>query len=77
VAVVGAVYHGLALRRDQELRAESEPVGAAADAMVATGAAQRVLVLSGPSRSDLDAAVIAIRAALPAELSLEDNPPED
>ena len=39
--------------------------------------AQRLLVLTGPSSTDLDATVAAIRAALPPELSLESSPPED
>ncbi len=80
-----AVYHGLALRRDQALRADAasaeptEPAAAeaAADIATAPSPAQRLLVLTGPSSTDLDATVAAIRAALPPELSLESSPPED
>jgi len=82
VAAGVAVYHGLALRRDQGLRstepAQPEPAAGvpAGDAETPPDAepVRRILVLSGPASSDLDAAVGAIRAALPAELSLEDSP---
>jgi Domain of unknown function (DUF5671) len=85
VAVVVAIYHGLALRRDQALRAEPAPPeptqGAAAEATAipatAPAPARRMLVLSGPSNADLDATVAAMRAALPPELSVETNPPDD
>lgn len=85
VAAGVAVYHGLALRRDQALRANAasaeptEPAAAeaAADIATAPSPAQRLLVLTGPSSTDLDATVAAIRAALPPELSLESSPPED
>ena len=81
VAVVAAIYHGLALRRDQALRAEGAQAeaGAAAAGEIATAAAphRRVLVLTGPPDADLDVTVAAIRAALSPEMSLESGPPED
>ncbi|HEX5578743.1 MAG TPA: DUF5671 domain-containing protein, partial [Candidatus Limnocylindria bacterium] len=53
VAVAGAAYHGLALRRDQELRERVEPAAASAadwePAPTAGGPQRRVLVLSGPA----------------------------
>jgi Domain of unknown function (DUF5671) len=85
VAAAAAIYHGLALRRDQALRAEAaraEPMGGAvaeapAIPAAAPAPARRVLVLSGASDADLDATVAAIRAALPPELSLHSSPSED
>ena len=85
VAAAVAVYHGLALRRDQALRAEAASElpaeGATAESAEVPPAqeapARRVLVLSGPANADLDATVAAIRAALSPELSLEAGPPED
>lgn len=85
VATAVAVYHGLALRRDQALRAEASSAVQAEGAAVETAEippaqetpARRVLVLSGPANADLDATVAAIRAALSPELSLESGPPED
>lgn len=84
VAAGVAVYHGMALRRDQALRAE--PAGteatdagpeAAAEAPMVSPPARRVLVLTGPADADLDSAVTAIRAALAPGLSLENEPPND
>jgi hypothetical protein len=84
VAAAVATFHGLALRRDQALREEDAPaeaptpIGAEAAAVPTTTAdARRVLVLSGPPEADLDAAVNAMRTALPPELSLEASLPED
>ncbi|HEX6475290.1 MAG TPA: DUF5671 domain-containing protein, partial [Candidatus Limnocylindria bacterium] len=83
VAAAAAVYHGMALRRDQALRAESQPVepagevAAEAQAAPAVPSARRVLVLSGPADADLDATVTVLRAALSPGLSLESGPPED
>lgn len=84
VAAGAAIYHGLALSRDQALRSEavpSEPAEPAdveaADTPTTAVPARRVLVLSGPANADLDATVTAIRAALSPELSLESRPPED
>ena len=76
VAVVAAAYHALVLRDDQNLRAET-PGDAAEAAGAAAAPARRVLVLTGPTNADLDATVAAMRAALPSELSLEANPPDD
>jgi hypothetical protein len=65
--VAGAVlaYHGLALRADQKLAkpdVPDEPVGTAA-------LERRALVLVGPA-ADLDAALAAARAALPAGVEI-------
>ena len=79
VAAAVALYHGMALRRDQALRAETPSVEPAPETVpeVAAAPVRRQLVLSGPTSADLDAAVASLRAALPPELSLEASPPED
>jgi hypothetical protein len=84
VTAAVAIYHGMALRRDQGLRAEAaaaEPTeGAATAPEIPVGSpspVRRLLVLSGPANVDLDGAVATIRAGLPPELSLESSPPED
>lgn len=73
-AAAVALYHGLALRRDLALRAAAapapitEPPSAAAPA-----AAGRALVLYGPLDGDLDAAVGALRDALPPGFRLDED----
>jgi len=74
MAVVAAAYHALVLRGDQALRAETVGEAVAMTAGGVASPARRVLVLTGPTESDLDATVAAMRAALPPELSLETNP---
>jgi len=74
MAVVAAAYHALVLRGDQALRAETVGEAVAMPAGDEASLARRVLVLTGPTESDLDATVAAMRAALPPELSLETNP---
>jgi uncharacterized protein DUF5671 len=74
VAAALAIYHGLVLRGDQALReeaAETSPVEAEPPSPE-----QRVLVLSGPAGTDLEATVAAMRAALGPELRLEERTPE-
>jgi hypothetical protein len=82
VAAAAAVYHGVALRRDMALRASAEPApaqaGAEAPAEMASpeaaeGEMRRGVVLSGPAGSDLDAALEALRAQLPAGYRLEES----
>ena len=77
VAGVLAVYHGLVLRGDQAVRTAAEaaaPVeGTPAAGPAAPIAAERVLVLSGPPGSDLEATVATMRAALSPDLRLEDR----
>lgn len=69
VAGVIALYHGQLLRRDGALHpTEAEPAPAEG-APATTG---RALVLVGPSGPELDAAVTAVRAALPAGYRLDD-----
>ena len=77
VAVVAAAYHALVLRGDQDLRAETVGEAETTAAEGAASPARRVLVLTGPTNADLDATVAAMRAALPPELSLEANPPDE
>ena len=77
VAVVAAAYHALVLRGDQDLRAETVAEAEATAAEGAASPARRVLVLTGPTNADLDATVAAMRAALPPELTLEANPPDE
>lgn len=69
VAGAIALYHGQALRRDAAVhRAEGE----AARPDVAATTAARSLVLSGPAGEGVDAAVTALRAALPPGYRLDD-----
>ena len=75
VAVAAAAYHALVLRGDQDLRAET--VGEATAAEGGASPARRVLLLTGPTNADLDATVAAMRAALPPELTLEANSPDE
>ena len=85
VAAAVAIYHGLALRSDQRLRAEAAPAeptevevaGSPEPPPVSAAAIRRKLVLTGPTNADLDATVAAMRAALPPELTLEANPPDE
>lgn len=82
VAVAVLVYHGLQLRRDQALRSDTPAVQAAPPASVevrggpeptADVAVARTtlrVVLVGPDGSDLDAALVAARAALPEGFDL-------
>jgi Domain of unknown function (DUF5671) len=75
VAAALAIYHGVAVRRDQALRgaasAAAPEIALAAD--VTAPPARRVLVLSGPPGADLETTVAALRAALAPELKLEDG----
>jgi hypothetical protein len=64
VAVVGGVYHGLALRRDQALL-EAEPT--VPEAPIAGIS----LTLLGPAGEEVDAALEALRSALPEGYRLE------
>jgi hypothetical protein len=86
VAAALAIYHGLAVRRDQGRRAASSAaapdLAAAEDAAAPSPATQgsptrRVLVLSGPPGTDLETTVAAMRAALAPELRLDEGPPAD
>lgn len=85
VAGALALYHGLAVRRDQTMRARAtgdaaEAVQEPAERVPVAGAVttvRRVLVLSGPPTADLDGTVAALRAALAPELSLDDAPAVD
>jgi hypothetical protein len=78
VAAALAIYHGVAVRRDQALRgAALAAAQIAAPAGVPTPPARRVLVLSGPPGTDLETTVAALRAALAPELQLEDGTPAD
>jgi hypothetical protein len=62
-AVAVAAYHGLALRRDDALRAAAAAKPLEAAEPVAE--ARRVLVLSGPAHADLDALLEGMRSSLP------------
>jgi hypothetical protein len=79
VAAALAIYHGVAVRRDQALRGAALPAAReiAPAAGVPTAPARRVLVLSGPPGADLESTVVALRAALAPELQLEDGTPAD
>jgi hypothetical protein len=82
VAAALAIYHGLAIRRDQGLRAASSAAaadvrGAAPPPVVPASPTRRVLVLSGPPGTDLETTVAALRAALAPELQLEDETAAD
>lgn len=71
-AIIGA-YHGAALRRDQSLRAESEPAASEAPAPLpqTAFAATRHLVLVVPPGGDMDAVLHNLRQALPTGFRLE------
>lgn len=69
MAAAVALYHGVALRRDQELRAEAAP--SPAEAPVAPEARRLRLVLSGPPEADLSATLEQLRASLPEGQRLE------
>jgi hypothetical protein len=78
VAAAVAVYHGLALRHDMALRAGAEPEPMPAEPPVEErpsaplgGELRRGLVLSGPADGNLDEALEALRAQLPAGYRLE------
>jgi hypothetical protein len=82
VAAAVAIYHGVAVRRDQHLRAAvsgaAPDIDAAAPPPAPSAApARRVLVLSGPPGTDLETTVAALRAALAPELLLEDGASTD
>lgn len=80
----GAVllYHGLALRGDQRLVAEatpepapvqpdaSQPDAGQPDAVTTEPAQRRAFELVGPAEADLDAALVAARAALPLGIEI-------
>ena len=69
-----ALYHGLALRRDLSLRAAAPPVAIAEPPSIAATAAESLaLVLHGPSKGELAAAVDALRAALPPGFTLDEG----
>jgi hypothetical protein len=79
VAAAVAIYHGVALRRDMVLRAGAEPEPAPSEApgevpaaAPTAGELRRTLVLGAPPEGDLDAAVEALRAHLPAGYRLEE-----
>lgn len=74
VAAALAMYHGVAVRRDQALRRAALAAAATVPpAEVPASPARRVLVLSGPPGADLESTVAALRAALAPELQLEDG----
>jgi hypothetical protein len=87
VAAALTIYHGMAVQRDQALRAASAaaaPELAAANVVAAApprtepgSPTRRVLVLSGPPGTDLDITVAALRAALAPELQLDDGSAAD
>lgn len=64
-----ALYHGLALRRDLALRAASEPE---APLIPVAERSQRSLVLLGPPDGNTDAAISALRDALPPGFTLDE-----
>jgi len=64
-----ALYHGLALRRDLALRAAIEPE---APVMPVAERSRRSLVLLGPPDGDSDAALGALREALPPGFTLDE-----
>ncbi len=73
VAVVGGLYHGLALRRDQAL-APAEPVAESAAEPAAVEASPEPgigLTLRGPDGTGLEDALAAARVALPEGYRLE------
>jgi Domain of unknown function (DUF5671) len=72
VAVVLAIYHGLALRRDQALR--GTPLAPTAAEMEADAVGVTLLRLLGPRGGDTTAALIAMRQHLPAGFALEEAP---
>jgi len=65
-----ALYHGLALRRDLALRAAIEPE--APVVMPVAERSRRSLVLLGPPDGDSDAALGALREALPPGFTLDE-----
>jgi hypothetical protein len=65
-----ALYHGLALRRDMALRAAIEPE--APVVMPVAERSRRSLVLLGPPDGDSDAALGALREALPPGFTLDE-----
>ena len=65
-----ALYHGLALRRDLALRAAIEPE--APVVMPVAERSRRSLVLFGPPDGDSDAALGALREALPPGFTLDE-----
>jgi hypothetical protein len=67
VAAIAVAYHGLALRRDQALRAQVRPSSAAEPAP-----AKLLLTLFGPTEADLAAALGALRAHVPDGYRLEE-----
>ncbi len=74
VATAVAVYHGLALRRDQALRAGTAPPVAESEpeAEIPAGVVLRLL---GPHGSNADAALAVLRERLPEGYVLEVVPP--
>ncbi len=74
VAVMVALYHGIAVRRDQTTVASATPPPAPVDeGETAMASERRALVLSGPPGSDLAAAIDRLRNALPPGHRLEDG----
>ncbi len=73
-AAAVALYHGLALRRDLALRAAATPVPTTESPTAAAPAVEgRALVLRGPPDGDLEAAVGALRDALPPGFTLDEK----
>jgi hypothetical protein len=73
VAGAVAVYHGMVLRRDQELRGRS--VTPAMPEVGTDAPAPVILRLLGPQGGDAEAALVALRERLPAGFALEVVPP--
>jgi hypothetical protein len=80
MAAVVLAYHGILLRADQAGKpaaaAEAEPAvepGSAVPAALDNVPERRTLQLLGPAGSDLEAALVAARAALPDGVSLEES----
>lgn len=71
VAAAVALYNGLALRRDQALRAEAPPTPAPIVVAPETAGSRLRLVLTGPPESDLAATLDGMRSALPDGYRLE------
>lgn len=75
MAAITLAYHGLLLRSDMALRPVVAPAAPAASPAVpaaASSGARLVLELIGPEGADLDAALVAARAALPEGVRLEE-----
>ncbi len=72
-AAAVALYHGLALRRDLALRAVAAPVPTTLPPAPPPVAESRSLVLHGPPGGELEAAIGALREALPPGFTIEET----